>query len=257
MLDLTKYNEEFKEKLREQLAVYVIMGTPKIESPMWFQYNQINGDCESFYFQSSQVDYMFFNIPVKKEDKESLLDATGIFHEIYNHFRDLKYSFIKECWPTVYYELRPNEKPIEPVTAKKIENADREIEITDYQKQANDFLKATNTTFASSYKKHDFYFDGDKDQRDIYNCVLKNASHRFRFTFGQSIANTGTHPTTYDVLACLTKYDVGTFENFCSDFGYDTDSRKAYKIYKAVLREWKNIELLFTPEQIEQLQEIE
>ncbi len=63
-------------------------------------------------------------------------------------------------------------------------------------------------------------------------------------------------PTAYDVLTCLTKYDPGTFDNFCGDFGYDADSRKAYKAYKAVLREWKNIELLFTPDQLELLQEI-
>lgn len=127
---------------------------------------------------------------------------------------------------------------------------------TDYQKQANDFLKATNTTFTSTYKTHDKFFIDDKDYRDIYIIVLKNSSHRYRFTFGQSIANAGQNPTAYNVLACLTKYDVGTFENFCSEFGYDTDSRKAYKTYKAVLREWKNVERLWTPEQIELLQEI-
>ena len=65
-----------------------------------------------------------------------------------------------------------------------------------------------------------------------------------------------TPPTSYDVLASVTKYEVGTFDDFCSEYGYDTDSRKALKTYKAVLREWKNIEKLFTAEQIEELQEI-
>ena len=37
--------------------------------------------------------------------------------------------------------------------------------------------------------------------------------------FGQSIANAGQTPRAYDILTCLTKYDPGTFENFCSDFG--------------------------------------
>lgn len=128
---------------------------------------------------------------------------------------------------------------------------------TDYQKQANDFLKATETTFTSSFKKHDLYFPEDKDTRDIYVCVLKNYSHHYRFTFGQSINNTGTHPTAYDVLSSLTKCEVGTFENFCGDYGYDVDSRKAYKTYKAVLKEWKNVERLFTAEQLELLQEIQ
>lgn len=128
---------------------------------------------------------------------------------------------------------------------------------TDYQKQANDFLQATNTTFTASYKEHSKYFPDDKEERDIYNIVLKNASHRYRFTFGQSITNTGICPTAYDVLACLEKYPVYDFDTFCGDYGYDTDSRSAYKTYKAVLREWKNVEKLFTPDQIELLQEIQ
>ena len=128
---------------------------------------------------------------------------------------------------------------------------------TDYNKQAIDFLNATSTSFDVVFKKHDFYFPDDKEQRDIFRIILKNKLHTYRFNFGQSIANTGITPKPYDVLACLTNYDPGTFENFCSDFGYDADSRKAYKTYKAVMKEWKNIELLFTPDQIEKLQEIQ
>jgi hypothetical protein len=128
---------------------------------------------------------------------------------------------------------------------------------TNYQQQAIDFLNATSTSFTANYKEHNYYFDGDKDTRDIYIIVLKNKLHRYRFTFGQSISNTGTAPTAYDVLASLTKYEVGSFEDFCGDYGYDTDSRSAYKTYKAVLKEWKNIERLFSSEQIELLQEIQ
>lgn len=126
-----------------------------------------------------------------------------------------------------------------------------------YQKQAIDFLKATNTTFRSTYKKHDLYFSDDEESRDIYRITLSNDRHKYSFNFGQSIADTGQHPTAYDVLACLTKYEPGTFENFCEDFGYDTDSRKAEKIYKAVCKEFENVSKLFTPEEIEQLAEIQ
>ena len=63
-------------------------------------------------------------------------------------------------------------------------------------------------------------------------------------------------PTAYVVLACLTKSDPCTFEDFCSTYGYDEDSRKAEKIYNAVLDEWKNVCALFTDGEIEQLQEI-
>ena len=64
-------------------------------------------------------------------------------------------------------------------------------------------------------------------------------------------------PIMYNVLCCLQKYEVGTFENFCDDFGYDIDSKKAEKIYNAVLEEWRNVQVLFSDEEIEQLQQIQ
>jgi hypothetical protein len=131
---------------------------------------------------------------------------------------------------------------------------------TDYNKQANDFLNATSTAFTATYKEHSTYFDDDKTTRDIYTIVLKNKQHRYRFLFGQSVSESnygGKPPSAYDVLSCLTKYDIGSFEDFCGEFGYDLDSRKAYKTYKAVLKEWKNVERLFSSEQIELLQEIQ
>jgi len=130
---------------------------------------------------------------------------------------------------------------------------------TDYNQQAIDFLNATSTGFTATFKEHDYYFTDDLHTRDIYICVLKNKLHRYRFTFGQSLKdsnNGNTPPTAYDVLASLTKYEVGDFGDFCSAYGYDIDSRKAYKTYKAVLKEWKNVDRLFSSEQIELLQEI-
>lgn len=63
-------------------------------------------------------------------------------------------------------------------------------------------------------------------------------------------------PTAYDVLACMTKHDPGTFDDFCSDFGYDEDSRTAERIYFAVQKEYTQLCRLFTAEQMEELQEI-
>jgi len=65
------------------------------------------------------------------------------------------------------------------------------------------------------------------------------------------------HPSAYDALTCLTKYDPGTFENFCSEYGYDLDSRKAVRTYKSVRKEWSAVSKLFSDSEIEQLQEIQ
>ena len=63
-------------------------------------------------------------------------------------------------------------------------------------------------------------------------------------------------PTEYDILACLTKYDPRTFEEFCCEYGYDEDSKTATKIYIATVKEYKQLEKIFTTEQMEELREI-
>jgi len=58
-------------------------------------------------------------------------------------------------------------------------------------------------------------------------------------------------PDAYSVLACLTKYSPGTFEDFCSEYGYDTDSKKAEKTYQAVKDEYTNLCTLYNDEELE------
>lgn len=130
-------------------------------------------------------------------------------------------------------------------------------EVSEYVLQADKFLNDTNTKFKAVLHNYGLHFADDKESRYIYKCTLKNANGSYTFKFGQSIANEDTTPTAYDVLACLTKYDPGTFDNFCSEFGYDTDSRKAENVYKAVCKEYENVCRLFSDEQIELLQEIQ
>ena len=60
----------------------------------------------------------------------------------------------------------------------------------------------------------------------------------------------------YDVLACLTKHEPGSFKSFCGDFGYDTDSISARDTWQAVCEEWEKVSSFFTREELEELQEI-
>ena len=63
-------------------------------------------------------------------------------------------------------------------------------------------------------------------------------------------------PSVYDVLVCLTKYDPGTFEDFCSEYGYSEDSRTAERVYFAVQKEYTQLARLFTPDEMDELAEI-
>ncbi len=129
---------------------------------------------------------------------------------------------------------------------------------SEYDKQAEKFLKETGTEFKAEFLKHGKHFKDDEEERDIYKITLKKGDKEYIFNFGQSLNDSDgkTKPTAYDVLACLTNYDPDTFEEFCSSFGYDEDSRKAEKVYKAVCEEWSNIKILYSNEEIEKLQEI-
>lgn len=131
---------------------------------------------------------------------------------------------------------------------------------TYYDKQAMDFLKSTNTDLTIKFIKNDYHFDGDKEKRDIYKFTFKRGSRSFYGQFGQSISDIihkPIEPTAYDILACLTKYDPGTFEDFCREFGYDTDSRSAEKTYNAVCEEYEKVKTIWTDAEIEQLAEIQ
>ena len=131
----------------------------------------------------------------------------------------------------------------------------------DYQKQGKDFLTKHGIKFSAKFIKYDLHFADDKEPRDIFKVTFSRDKKKFSIRFGESLndstGNGDNSPTPYDVLACLTKYEPGTFENFCGDFGYDTDSRKAEKIYKNVCKEWEKVSGFFTGAEIEELSEIQ
>ena len=64
-------------------------------------------------------------------------------------------------------------------------------------------------------------------------------------------------PSPYDILACLEKYDYDSFEDFCSQLGYDTDSRNAERIYNACKDQYLHLISLYNEEEMEMLRDIQ
>ena len=133
--------------------------------------------------------------------------------------------------------------------------------MNEYVKQAKDFLESCNATMKITYTGIDENKDwDDKKLRNTYSVTITTPKGNMKIKFWDSIYNTecAIKPTEYDILACLEKYDVGTFEDFVDEFGYESDNlRCAKRIYKAVTREYNNICRCFTPEQIEAMREIQ
>lgn len=152
--------------------------------------------------------------------------------------------------------------------------------MTNYEQQAADFLAATGTEFSVVFQYTGPYFQGDKEYRDVYRFTLKNAKGEYSGTFGDSINSTkmrakwaGGHftnpecakwkkylPSAYDVLACLEKYQPDTFANWAADCGYNDQPLNEYPavmaVYTACVEQYKGLARIFTPEQLEAMQEI-
>lgn len=167
--------------------------------------------------------------------------------------------------------------------------------MSEYTKQAETFAVKYNVTMTPIYKGHyarffdhvtavysvtlerpgkkPYMFDFSTSINDSWEYRDINGRHEWKYTKGlppkmdykkffanncqtkQDVRQRKTPPTLYDVLACLTKYDPETFEIFCSDYGYDEDSRKALETFNLIDKEWHEVKRMFS-DCLDELQEI-
>lgn len=129
---------------------------------------------------------------------------------------------------------------------------------TEYDKRANELAEQLGITLRVCRKWFgSMPWDNKGTERWIFNLDLCRGRYIYNLDFGQSLAANFAEPTMYDVLSCLTKYNPGSFDDFCSDFGYDNDSIRAFKTYNRVMDEWLMIARMFSHEELELLREIE
>lgn len=134
--------------------------------------------------------------------------------------------------------------------------------MTNYIKQVNDFCKKYGVKIEWECTGKMINSDwGDKIKRNRWEFLITTKNGEYGGIFWDSVINSKngySQPSSYDLLACLTKYDPGTFEDFCGDFGYDIDSKKAEKTYRAVVKEYERLCRVFgdDPDLWEEFREI-
>lgn len=131
--------------------------------------------------------------------------------------------------------------------------------MSEYVKQAKEFLASCNATMKITYLGKDINkMWNESSYRNTYRATIKTPLGSMWVKFWDSINHTqkGIEPTEYDILACLQTYDVGSLEDFISEFGYDPELHNTKKIYNAVCDEYKKVCRCFTEEQIEAMSEI-
>lgn len=172
--------------------------------------------------------------------------------------------------------------------------------MTEYQKQAQGFLTACNATMTIEFQCVDVNQNwNDDSKRNKYRFTIITPRGTMSGDFWGSVRNTEitsmtldeyccktyrmhgdslyrnekakaikrlnelkkeATPTAYNILACLTKYDPGTMNDFFSEMGYEVHSADDMfcflNTYNAVVKEYRDLCHIFTEEQMEMLREI-
>lgn len=86
----------------------------------------------------------------------------------------------------------------------------------------------------------------DMENMDPWTVVLRYGKKRLTVPFFMGVGHYGKEPEVYDVLNCLVSDaasvdNARSFEEWASELGYDPDSRKAEKIFKACERGTKKL----------------
>jgi hypothetical protein len=81
-----------------------------------------------------------------------------------------------------------------------------------------------------------------------YKCALRRGTERMTVPFSMGPAHR-SKPTTADVLSCLASDsasvdDARSFEEWALDLGFDTDSRKAEKLFRSCAAQARRLRVL-------------
>lgn len=146
-----------------------------------------------------------------------------------------------------------------------------------YLTEAINFLYDTETTIDIKLVYQSTPPWNEEEPVNVYRVTLRNKHYTYEFNFYSSIYDTyGPDPKRgesmfdrdrrlrehkkiqarklriYDILACLQIDYIEDFEDFCVQYGYNVDSRKALATWEAVRAETKAIKRLW-PSELDQL----
>lgn len=118
----------------------------------------------------------------------------------------------------------------------------------DYRKETSDFLKRVNAKVkitSIGYERPLW----SSSYYCTYRITISRNGKRYTYKYYD---NNRRIPDEYDVLSCLEKYDVGSYEDFCKLFGYEMYddygirfNKDTMRIYKAVVKEVEGVERVF------------
>lgn len=117
--------------------------------------------------------------------------------------------------------------------------------------------KFTLTNGARSYTGDFWNSYADALKGGIKLAKLEDLGHIFKYHEMKATEKShAVKPSVYDVLTSLQSYVPESFDDFCSNFGYDTDSRRAEATYQAVKEQVTALQTLFSDDEMQMLADI-
>lgn len=98
------------------------------------------------------------------------------------------------------------------------------------------FVNRHRITADVEWADHNPNMDDERGTMNHFKVTLRCGRRRMTLYFSQGFGISG-EPQPADILECLASDASGaeqSFEDWCSDLGFDSDSRKAERTYKAV-----------------------
>lgn len=111
-----------------------------------------------------------------------------------------------------------------------------------------EFIKANNVRMTA--ERADSNPNMDDFQGDHWKCRIRYNGKSMVIYFSQGYGHNGRTPKIDSVLYCIAAdangYDnAPDFENWASEYGYDTDSRKAYRVFMTVRKQADKLHNMF------------
>jgi hypothetical protein len=114
----------------------------------------------------------------------------------------------------------------------------------------NDFIERNRITMKIQKTFHNPWMESDS-KMNHYECIFEykagTANHKTLLTYFSMGLGLHGKPKIDQVLDCLASDASGyenarDFEDWCNEYGYDTDSRKAEKTYHIIAEQAKKLE---------------
>lgn len=104
------------------------------------------------------------------------------------------------------------------------------------------FIASAGLSMTVTATDHNSHMDDTSQRMDHWRCTIRAGRSRMSLVFSMGSGHHGKEPELAEVLGCLAGEASGVenardFADWCSEYGYGEDSRKAERTYRACYKQ--------------------